>query len=116
LNHNYINPEAEKYNKLIEKAFNNLNKWIDKSKTAGDYNSPESAFNAYVNWALISLYFSDILKDKDFNIMKASIEKTMTRRGFLQFIPFQNELLRLYYKEQKPVADLYPQIIEWTAM
>jgi hypothetical protein len=115
LNHNYINPEAEKYSKLIEKAFSNLNKWIDKSKAAGDYNSPESAFNEYVNWALVSLYFSDILKGSDFNTLKASIEKTMARRGFLQFIHFQNELLRLYQNEQKPVANLYPQFIEWAA-
>jgi hypothetical protein len=118
INHAYLNAEAEKYNKAITTAFKDLSKWTTKGKPSAGYNNALICFEEYMNYGLVTLYYSDIFNKKAFESLNAGIESNMTgSRGFQKFKEFNQELLRLY-KNKKPgqtVADLYPAIIEWAA-
>lgn len=118
INHAYLNPEAERYNKVIGDAFKDLSKWATPGKPSSSYNNPLVCFEEYMNYGLVGLYYSDIFDKKTFDSLIITIERNMTEfRGFQRFREFNRELLRLY-KNRKPgqtVADLYPPIIEWAS-
>jgi hypothetical protein len=118
INHAYLNPEAEKYAKTISSAFKDLSKWTTAAKPSAGYNNAMVCFEEYMNYGLVTLYYSDIFDKKAFETLNVNIESNMTgSRGFQKFRDFNQELLRLY-KNRKPnqtVADLYPAIIEWAA-
>jgi hypothetical protein len=118
INHGYINPEAEKYRKLIDSVFKDLSKWTTKGKPSSSYITPLTCFEEYMNWGLVTLYYSDIFDKKAFNTLNTGTEKTMVElRGFQRFKEFNQQLLRLYQnrKSGQTVADLYPAILEWAA-
>ena len=118
INHGYINPEAEKYRKIIDSVFTDLSKWTTIGKPSSTYITPLTCFEEYMNWGLVTLYYLDIFDKKAFDTLNMGNEKTMVElRGFQRFKEFNEELLRLY-RNKKPgqtVADLYPAIIEWAA-
>ncbi|MBN8826425.1 MAG: DUF4932 domain-containing protein [Spirosoma sp.] len=118
LNHNYLNPEAEKYTPQIGAAFKDLSKWITNGKPSAGYSNALSCFEEYMNYALVSLLYADLFDAKSFDTLNAGVEKGMVvNRGFQRFKEFNEELLRLY-RTRKPgqtVADLYPAIISWAA-
>lgn len=115
INHGYINPEADKYADRILKAMRNRDHWVDKAKGPGYYGGI-SAFNEYMNWALVSLRIVDYAPANEQDHLIAEVDKMMTtRRGFLQFELFDKFLVSLYRNRPRgtTVADLYPQIISW---
>ena len=118
INHGYINPEAEKYGKLIDSVFKDLSKWTTINKPSSSYYTPLACFEEYMNWGLVTLYYSDIFDKKTSDSLNVGTEKTMTGvRGFQRFKEFNQQLLSLY-RNKKPgqtVADLYPAIIEWAS-
>jgi hypothetical protein len=116
INHAYLNPEAEKYGSDIDKVFGKLADWTTAGKPSSTYNSPLMCFEEYMNYGLVTLYYSDILDQRSFAIINERIESNMTdRRGFQRFKAFNQELLNLYRNRQsgQTVADLYPAIINW---
>jgi hypothetical protein len=118
INHAYLNPEAEKYNKAIGNAFKDLSKWTTSGKPSSSYNNSLVCFEEYVNYGLVVLYYSDIFDAKTFNSLNNTIEKNMVDfRGFQRFREFNQELLRLYKnrKAGQTLADLYPAIIDWAS-
>jgi hypothetical protein len=118
INHAYLNPEAEKYNKAVSDAFRNLSEWTTPGKPSSGYDNPLVCFEEYMNYGLVTLYYSDIFDKNTFDSLNANIEKNMTDfRGFQRFKEFNTELLRLYKsrKQGQTVADLYPAIIEWAS-
>ncbi|WP_266364806.1 DUF4932 domain-containing protein [Tellurirhabdus rosea] len=115
LNHNYLNPEAERYDKQIKEAFENLKFWT-AGKASDHYQDPFTCFAEYMNYALVTLYFSDIFDAQTAeNRRKATEENMVGNRGFSRFAEFDQELLRLYKTRQpgQTVADLFPAILEW---
>ncbi|MCE6991147.1 DUF4932 domain-containing protein [Dyadobacter sp. CY323] len=118
INHAYLNPEAEKYNKAIGDALNDLSKWITSGKPSSGYDNSLVCFEEYMNYGLVALYYSDIFDKKTFISLNMTIEKNMVDfRGFQRFREFNQELLRLYKnrKTGQTVADLYPAVIEWAS-
>lgn len=118
INHAYLNPEAEKYNKAIGDAFKDLSKWTTSGKPSSSYNNSLICFEEYMNYGLVALYYSDIFNKKTFDSLNNTIEKNMVYfRGFQRFREFNRELLRLYKnrKTGQTVADLYPAVIEWAS-
>jgi hypothetical protein len=116
LNHSYLNPEADEYAKQIAKAFKDLPLWISKDKPAAGYNNTLSCFEEYMNYALVTLYYSDIFDKQISEKLRLAVENNMVNfRGFQRFKAFDQELLRLYQTRQagQTVADLYPAIIAW---
>lgn len=118
LNHGYINPESDKtiYSEEIRRAFQNMDKWIDKDKPAGNYDNPYACFNEYMNWALVCLRYTDYAHEEYLPELLANVENMMVEhRGFKKFTEFDQFLVRLYRdkKEEEVLADLYPQIVDW---
>lgn len=117
LNHNFINPEAEKYATKIKSILTDLSKWEETGKAAQlGYPSPMACFDEYMNWGLVSLYLSDYSDPKDLPVIIENLNSYMTNyRGFTKFTAFNEYLLSLYKskKSKTTVADLYPQIINW---
>ncbi|GGB96919.1 hypothetical protein GCM10011325_25300 [Dyadobacter sediminis] len=118
LNHAYLNPEAEKHSQTIHAAFNDLSRWITAGKPSAGYNNSLVCFEEYMNYGLVTLYYSDILNKEAFEIMSAHIENNMVNsRGFVRFREFNQELLRLYKNKSsgQTVADLYTDMIKWAS-
>lgn len=116
INHAYLNPEAEKFSKTIGDAFKDLSKWITSGKPSFGYNNSLICFEEYMNYGLVTLFYSDIFDKKTFDTLNLKMERNMVEfRGFQRFREFNQELLRLYQnrKRGQTVADLYPAIIEW---
>lgn len=117
LNHNFINPEAEKYAARIKLVLSDLPKWEESGKAAQfGYANPMACFEEYMNWGLVLLYMNDYAAPQDLPKMIDEINNTMTSyRGFSKFDVFGKHLLDLYRnrKNNVTVADLYPQIIDW---
>lgn len=118
INHAYLNPEAEKHEKAIHNSFKDLSKWITPGKPSAGYDNALVCFEEYMNYGLVTLFYSDIFDQKTFASLNDRIENNMTEsRGFQQFKAFNQELLRLYKnrKRGQTVADLYPDIINWAS-
>lgn len=116
LNHNYLNPEAEKYIKEVTLAYKNLTNWITPNTPSTNYNNALSCFEEYMNYGLVTLLFNDLFDAKTFAILnEGTTSKMVKNRGFRRFREFDQELLRLYInrKPGQTVADLYPDIIAW---
>jgi len=115
INHGYINPEASKYTERVLQATSARERWV-AGRFGPGYYAGTGTFNEYMNWALVSLWFTDSAPDHERAAMIGSLERLMTeRRGFLRFGTFNQFLLELY-KDRRPgqtVADLYPRIIAW---
>ncbi|MFC5409363.1 DUF4932 domain-containing protein [Larkinella bovis] len=117
LNHSYLNPEADRYASEIAVAYQDLLNWITTGKPSGNYNNPLACFEEYMNYALVTLLYSDLFDKQTFQSLKTNLENNMVnQRGFRHFREFNEELLRLYQNRQpgQTVADLYPAIIAWS--
>ena len=117
-NHGFINPTAEPFATEIAKAVSNRQLWALKESSADGYSDPQSLFNEYMNWGLVSLYYVDHAPPADLDALLAHNATNMKdRRGFTRFPEFAQFLVKLY--RDRPtgtrIADLYPQIIAWFA-
>ena len=118
MNHNFENPEAEKYKDRINIIFKDRSKWQDvNNKTTSSYKKPLANFEEYMNWALVSLWYLDnSANETQTNEYISDMENTMVDgRGFTQFVGFNQEFIRLYKAKQpgETVASLFPKIIDW---
>lgn len=118
MNHGFINPVAEKYRERIATALSDRAAWADDTKAPRGYPGAEALFDEYMNWALVSLYYRDLMSDGDFAISHSAVVDNMQNgRGFLRFAAFDAELLRLYAarKPGQTIEDLYPAMLDWVA-
>ena len=118
LNHAFINPESEKpeYAARIQRSFEKITTWNDPQKSARSYNDAFSAFNEYMNWALVCLRYADFAPESEQDILIRQTEKMMVEyREFLKFAEFDQFLLKRYKNRRKGqvLADLYPEIVNW---
>ena len=93
LNHGYINPHADKFADRIRQATSRRDHWVGE-KYGPDYYRGLATFNEYMNWGLISLWFSDRAPAPDQDAMIAAVERAMVRRDFRRFAAFNQFLLR----------------------
>ena len=115
IDHNYINPESNKYSSLIEEEFKKRDKWLSDPLTLS-YNSPMMAFNEYMTWAVFSLYIYDNYNKPDFeSIHDRMINFMVKERGFIRFKEFDEKLLQMYKNKGAvtSIHDLYPSMLEW---
>jgi hypothetical protein len=115
INHGYINPEAEKYGRRVGDAVSNCHAWVDSTQPA-NYHAGHAVFNEYMNWGLLSLRILDFVPEEEQEKLIGRIERSMVRgRSFVKFEEFNRHLIDLYKNRanDRTVADLYPQILEW---
>jgi len=115
LNHGFINPFADTFGDRAARAVRDRARWVDPARGA-DYYSGEAAFNEYMNWALVSLWATDVAPAGEDDALISIVDRMMTRsRGFPRFAEFDAFLVDLY-RHRAPgetVASLYPRIFEW---
>jgi hypothetical protein len=116
MNHGFINPVAKENRERITKALGNRGIWADDTKAPANYRGAEALFNEYMNWALVSLYYRDLMTAEDFAVAHGTMVDNMRKgRGFLRFDSFDAELLRLYVARNpgQTVEDLFPAMLDW---
>ncbi len=117
INHGYMNIVAHKLRAEISDATSNRDKWVSKEK-GPNYYAGNSAFNEYMNWALVSLRIMDYVLEAEQEQLIQRVERSLSgNRGFLQFKPFNRFLMDLYLNRgsRNSTADLYPAIVAWFA-
>jgi hypothetical protein len=115
IDHNYVNPISDKFEKEIDRAFKDRSEWTS-GKDSKNYGSPVSVFNEYMTWSVFNLYALDTYGEEDFKIINDRVELQMTEwRGFSKFKEFNQRLLYLYKNkaEGENMVDLFPKILEW---
>ncbi|HEY0732285.1 MAG TPA: DUF4932 domain-containing protein, partial [Chitinophagaceae bacterium] len=116
IDHNYINPIADKYADDINIAMKEKDKWGKGLEDNTHYTSPMNLFGEYMTWGVFSLYCMDKYQESDVMTFVDRMELQMEqRRGFNNFKAFNRELMRLYklHDKTKKVHELFPEIIEW---
>ncbi|MFV0417652.1 MAG: DUF4932 domain-containing protein [Dysgonomonas sp.] len=113
IDHNYVNPESDKYSRKIMDIFNKTEIWNSKDQIF--YKAPKSVFNEYMTHSLFCLWVLDNFdKESADVIIKERVAMNQQRRGFIKFEKFNNALIELRQKyENKKIAELYPLIIDW---
>jgi len=115
IDHNYVNPETDKYVNEINSIFKDREEWTNGKESTG-YNSPYTIFNEYMTWSVYLLYCYDQYRPDDFKVINERIVNYMiNRRGFQRFDDFHQTMLSLYSnrKEGTTVAKLYKPLLTW---
>ena len=115
IDHNYVNPVTDMFEGRVKKVFADYKKWNQQK----GYSSPEKTFNEYMSWAVFALYAHDNYQPQDFEIINEKMtEQMINSRKFIRFRQFNDKLLELYKQQDqaKPIAELYPKILNWAQM
>lgn len=108
MDHGYVNPISDKYEKLITSNFN-LTIWDKKSGYAGISN-----FNEYMTWAVYDLFIKE-----NFPIVADSIslpwQYQNATRGFFAQNLFAKKVSELYFKQKgkKSIEHIYKPLLKW---
>ncbi|MDJ1496060.1 DUF4932 domain-containing protein [Cytophagaceae bacterium DM2B3-1] len=115
IDHNYVNPETDKYTKQIDSIFSKRSVWAKPGPGSNPYISPVSVFNEYMTHAAFCMYISDTYDKATADFVIDNREDLMvSKRDFIRFKEFDRELIRLH-QEQKALTlvDLYPLMLNW---
>lgn len=111
IDHNYINPITDNHKRAVNKSINNIDCWNDKRQ---GYNSAYLTFNEYMTWAVYSIFAKEHFNDDSFELINQTVSNFMkTKRGFLKFDEFNDQLLEFYADDDKSVSNLIPKMIDW---
>ena len=117
IDHNYVNPESDKYEKQLNKLMGDeqRSKWVGSEGAGNFYGNGYKVFNEYMTHAVYLLYTNARLSPADQAVVAASRTRLMeTVRGYTRFGAFYQALLQMHTRAPKrPMAQLYPGIIAW---
>ena len=94
IDHNYVNPLSDQYQKEIEVFIGDLAAW--NTMKYRDYSSAISTFNEYMTYAIYSLYVIDNYSKEDADLIINRCEEFMNNRGFIRFTEFNRGLITFY--------------------
>jgi hypothetical protein len=115
IDHNYVNPETDKYAEQVNSIFSERGVWVKAGNNSGQYGNPVSVFNEYMTHAAFCLYVLDTYDKSTADFVINNREQMMAeRRNFIRFREFDRQLIKLH-QEQKALklVDLYPLILDW---
>lgn len=114
IDHNYVNPVSDQYDREINEALKRLNRWTSSAASAY-YRGQYAVFNEYMTHALFCLWAEAYYpKQTAALVIKKCEELMVKKRGFLKFKAFYQTLKELHSDHpEKPIADLYPDLIKW---
>jgi hypothetical protein len=115
IDHNYVNPESNKYYNQIDSIFSSRKLWTTRKGDNNFYTEPIAVFNEYMTHAVFCLWVLDYFPKDDAEIIIKERESLMVdHRGFSKFKEFTNELITLRANNQGiKVNQLYPEILKW---
>ncbi|WNJ18430.1 DUF4932 domain-containing protein [Pontibacter sp. G13] len=116
IDHNFVNPHSDLHHDRIDEAMSNRSYWADDEKPGvTSYWSPYAVFNEYMTFAVFSMYCMDEFEQADIDTFMPRMEGMMSQnRGFIQFVDFNQELMRVY-QAQKDISmdELYDHMLTW---
>lgn len=113
IDHNYVNPTTDLKENLpkVNKVFSNLTKW----NTQSGYGRSAITFNEYMTWGVACLYIYDNFNKEVYDLFIEQTKLTMKNRGFVKFNQFYAILFDTYNSTEKPLYELYGEILDKTA-
>jgi hypothetical protein len=108
MDHGYVNPISDKYEKLITSNFN-LSKWDKESGYPGI-----DSFNEYMTWAVYDLFIKE-----NFSKVSDSIalqwQYQNASRGFIAQNLFSKKVAELYFSQKgiKNIENIYKPLLKW---
>jgi len=117
IDHNYVGPPSKTYEKEINEALKNREKWVN-TKVYGTeyYGDGKQVFNEYMTFGVFILYAEEIYKDNPELLKEINNEviAVMKDRGFIKMKEFTDELKRLHGQNKKAKIDrLFPKLVKW---
>ena len=111
IDHNYVNPVTDQKEnmKKIMQVFGNLEEWKQGNK---GYDFSAYTFNEYMTWGTACLYIFEYYEPAVYEEFVYHTKESMKYRGFVKFPEFYEELLTLYKESDKPIYELYPELLE----
>lgn len=108
MNHGYINPISDKYEKLITSNFN-LTKWDKESGYLG-----VNSFNEYMTWAVYDLFIKENFP-KVADSIALQWQYQNASRGFIAQNLFAKKVSELYFQQKgnKSIEKLYKPLLKW---
>ncbi|OQP49790.1 hypothetical protein A4H97_28285 [Niastella yeongjuensis] len=120
IDHNYVRKPGEKYEKEINEALKDREKWVNVKVYGTEYyHTPLHVFNEYMTFAVFLLYCEEVFK-KDPETLKATYEDVngvmVKQRGFIKMKAFADYLVTLRNaNKNKKIEALYPALVQWCA-
>lgn len=108
MDHGYINPISDKYEKLITSNFN-LNKWDKESGYPGI-----NSFNEYMTWAVYDIFIKQSFP-KVADSISLQWQYQNASRGFIAQNIFAKKVSELYFKQKrnKRIESIYKPLLQW---
>lgn len=111
LDHNYVNPVGDQYEKQIKQLIKRKKKW---ARSGTGYASDMAIFNEYMTWAVYLLYASERYDDETFHqTEKSIIHQMQTQRGFHKFDSFYSNI-KMVYTSEMTLEELYTRYFQHT--
>jgi len=113
LDHQFVNPESDRYAEQIEPIFRQRDIWTGEKQSRG-YRSALSVFNEYMTWAVYVVYIDDHFDEPVATAHTAAVITFMEgQRGFPRFGEFVATLRSLRAGSDQPISKLYPELLRW---
>lgn len=95
---------------LIRNTFSNPSYWMTNGLKA----FPEEVFERYMNNAVFCLWAEEKYPSLQARMIRQEIEEEMLHKGYIRFYAFSRQLTGLFrqYEGQKPIADLYRELLQ----
>lgn len=108
MDHGYINPISDKYEKLITSNFN-LTKWDKESGYPGI-----NSFNEYMTWAVYDLFIKENFPEVADSIA-LQWQYQNASRGFIAQNLFAKKVSELYFKQKgnRSIENIYKPLLKW---
>ena len=108
MDHGYVNPISDKYEKLITSNFN-LTKWDKESGYSG-----VNSFNEYMTWAVYDLFIKENFP-KVADSIALQWQYQNASRGFIAQNLFAKKVSELYFKQNgnKKIESIYKPLLKW---
>ena len=108
MDHGYINPISDKFEKLISSNFN-LAKWDKESSYTGI-----NSFNEYMTWAVYDLFIKENFQ-KVADSIALQWQYQNASRGFIAQNLFAKKVSELYFKQKgdKKIEKVYKPLLKW---
>jgi hypothetical protein len=120
IDHNFVAFPSEKYEKEINSALKDREKWVNtKMEGTQYYPTALNVFNEYITFGVFVLYAEEMYKKdpKLVEYINNDVVNTMVNsRGFIKMKEFNEELKRLRKENMdKKIDNLYPELLKWCA-
>ena len=113
LDHQYVEPAAERHAARIDSVFADRSYWTTDGESA-HYGTPFRVFAEYMTWAVYLVYLEETYEPEVAGEVKGRLVRWVEeRRGFPRFGVFYRTLSELRRATSRPLYLLLPPLLDW---